>query len=143
MKKLSEAEATMETPGSQRCQECRMPANKGNHRQRAEPARMSAYVHYSWQGQEQGCPSPLEFMSHHCVSQMQHMKLQNLAFALLGFSLALVQSLLSVVLFFPFGMGLSILCHCMLQVYNYFNIPVAHSQVCLKSQSRLWIWTLE
>lgn len=46
------------------------------------------------------------------------MELQDFGFALLDFCLALVQYVLTMPQFFPFGMVMYILCHCMLEVCN-------------------------
>lgn len=48
-------------------------------------------------------------------------ELQDLVFALLGFSLRLVQFFLAVPPLLRFKMGMHILCHCMLEVYHLFS----------------------
>jgi hypothetical protein len=50
---------------------------------------------------------------------LSNLELQDLVFALLGFSLALVQSFLVILLFLPFGIGMY---HCMWKYVTYFLI---------------------
>jgi hypothetical protein len=65
------------------------------------------------------------------------MELQNLMFALLGFSLALVGSFLAVPLF-SFEMGLLTLCHYTLDICKSFSFyRGSQLRVCLGSQKRL------
>lgn len=52
------------------------------------------------------------------------MELQGLEFALLAFSPALVQYLLSMVPFLPFVMIMYVLCHCVLEVYDLLLILI-------------------
>jgi hypothetical protein len=63
-----------------------------------------------------GYLSSLELTSCHHMPQSLVIKIQDLVFVLLGFGLALLPSLLSIPLFFPFGMGMLALYHCMLEL---------------------------
>ena len=64
---------------------------------------------------EQGHSSPLNVNLHESETE-----LQPLVFVLLGLSLSLVQSSLTVYPFLSIGLGVGILCHCMLERYNLF-----------------------
>jgi hypothetical protein len=65
---------------------------------------------------------------------MPDMELEYLMFALLGFGLSLVQSLLFMPLFLPVGMGMYLG-----SMYFFFNFyRGSQGRVCLESQRRLW-----
>jgi hypothetical protein len=83
-----------------------------------------------------GCP----ILSWHHMVQMADVELLNLMFALLGFSLVLVPFILSMSLFLPLGMGISILCPCVLEVCNFsfWFYRGSELKVYLESQERLW-----
>lgn len=55
------------------------------------------------------------------VPKMTRLCLQEIIFALLGFDLALVQSFLADLWYFPFRMEAFTLCHCMLDVYDFLS----------------------
>lgn len=76
--------------------------------------------------------SPLKPKLH--VSETE---LQELVFALLGFSLALLQSLLSMSLFSSLGIVMGILCHCMLERCHLFS-EFSRCHCCFECQKRLW-----
>lgn len=72
--------------------------------------------------------SPLKPKLH--VSETE---LQDLVFALLGFSLALLQSLLTMSLFFSLGIVMGILCHFMLERCHLYS-DFSRCHYCLECQ---------
>jgi hypothetical protein len=60
-----------------------------------------------------GLQIPLEFTSHYNMLQMLVLEAQNLILVLWGFSLTLVLSILGILLFLPFKIGMLTLYHCM------------------------------
>jgi hypothetical protein len=77
---------------------------------------------------------------YHVPQRLADMELQDLMFSLLGLGLFLVQSLVSMHLFLPFGMEVFALCHCMLEVFKLFFDFYRGSQLsCFEFQNRLWL----
>lgn len=97
----SEAKATVETPGSGRCQECGYLLTKAAVSEWSQSATSKA--------QGQGCPYHLELTAFHLMSQRPSMELWDLIFALLSFGLVLVQFFS--ILCLNFRMGLFAPCH--------------------------------
>lgn len=76
-----------------------------------------------------GCPCLLELMSHNHLSQTPDTERQDLMFVLLGFALPVVPSILSMSPFPPFGIGMFVLCHFMLELCTcFFIFTGAHSK---------------
>jgi predicted membrane metal-binding protein len=76
-----------------------------------------------WAAQVLGSSHP-----YYPVPQMSDMELQGLMLSLLGFGLALVSPFFIIFLFLPFWDANFILCHCILEVYNFlFDFTEAHS----------------
>lgn len=94
--------------------------------------------------QKWGFQSPLELTYYHYVPQILDMELHGFVFPA-GFGLALVQFLFTVSLFFPFGMVIVTLYHCVLEVcyFIFYFDSGPQLRVCLESQRKLWIWTLQ
>jgi hypothetical protein len=72
---------------------------------------------------------------------MSDIDMQSLEFAWLGLGLALVQYLLTMLFFLPFGVAMCILCHCMLEVCDLhfdFDFTGLIVKRLYESQKRLW-----
>lgn len=91
----------------------------------------------------QGHLRPLELKS-----QISGMKLQDLVFSLVGFSLALVQCFLTMSLFLSFGMVMPIQCHCILKYiicflgFFFFSNRRLQLRDYFEFEKRLWTFKL-